>query len=49
MLGTRSDWSTFNAQGRLIGIEMLDAAEVLRHKLQFEVELIPSPAETVVV
>jgi len=37
----------FNAQGRLIGIEVLDASEVLRHKVQFEVELKPSPSETV--
>jgi uncharacterized protein YuzE len=38
----------FNAQGRLIGIEVLDAAEVLRHKVQFEVELTPLPVETTV-
>ncbi len=31
----------FNAQGMLIGIEVLDASEVLRHKVQFEVELSP--------
>ena len=37
----------FNAQGRLIGIEVLDASEVLRHKIQFEVELTPSPVEAV--
>jgi uncharacterized protein YuzE len=39
----------FNAQGRLIGIEVLDASEVLRHKIQFEVELAPSLVETTVV
>jgi uncharacterized protein YuzE len=39
----------FNAQGRLIGIEVLDASEVLRHKIQFEVELTPSLVETTVV
>ena len=39
----------FNAQGRLIGIEVLDASEVLRHKVQFEVELTPSLVETTVV
>ena len=39
----------FNAQGRLIGIEVLDASEVLRHKVQFEVELMPSLVETTVV
>lgn len=32
----------FNAEGTLIGIEVLDASEVLKHKLQFEVELTPS-------
>jgi len=35
----------FDRQGRLIGIEVLDAAEVLRHKVQFEVELVPRPLE----
>ena len=35
----------FDRQGRLIGIEVLDAAEVLRHKVQFEVELVPWPLE----
>lgn len=35
----------FSAQGTLIGMEVLDASEVLRHKVQFEVELTPSPAE----
>lgn len=35
----------FSAQGTLIGIEVLDASEVLRHKVQFEVELTPPPAE----
>ena len=39
----------FNAQGRLIGIEVLDASEVLRHKVQFEVELTPSLVERAVV
>jgi uncharacterized protein YuzE len=39
----------FNAQGRLIGIEVLDASEVLRHKVQFEVELTPPLVETTVV
>ena len=39
----------FNAQGRLIGIEVLDASDVLRHKVQFEVELMPSLVETTVV
>jgi len=37
----------FDRRGKLIGIEVLDASEVLRHKVQFEVELSPSPAETV--
>jgi uncharacterized protein YuzE len=35
----------FNRAGQLIGIEVLDAAEVLRHKVEFEVVLNPSPAE----
>lgn len=35
----------FNAQGALIGIEVLDASEVLQHKVQFEVELTSSPGE----
>lgn len=34
----------FDAQGTLIGIEVLDASEVLKHKVQFEVELTPSAA-----
>lgn len=29
----------FDRQGRLIGIEVLDASEVLQHKAQFEVML----------
>jgi uncharacterized protein YuzE len=36
----------FDRQGRLIGLEVLDAAEVLQHKVQFEVMLISPPAET---
>ena len=35
----------FDRQGRLLGIEVIDASEVLRHKLQFEVTLTPSPVE----
>lgn len=35
----------FDRQGRLIGIEVLDASEVLRQKVQFEVTLTPSPPE----
>jgi uncharacterized protein YuzE len=35
----------FNRPGRLIGIEVLDASEVLRHKVEFEMVLTPSPAE----
>lgn len=37
----------FDKQGQLLGIEVLDASEVLRHKVQFEVELTPAPAEAV--
>jgi uncharacterized protein YuzE len=36
----------FDRQGRLIGLEVLDAAEVLQHKVQFEVMLTCPPAET---
>ncbi len=35
----------FDRQGRLLGIEVLDASEVLRHKVQFEVTLTPALAE----
>ena len=35
----------FDRQGRLLGIEVLDASEVLRHRVQFEVMLTPSFAE----
>jgi len=35
----------FDRQGRLLGIEVLDASEVLQHKVQFEVTLTPSLAE----
>ena len=37
----------FDRGGRLIGIEVLDASEVLQHRVQFEVELAPSPTQTV--
>ena len=33
----------FDRQGRLIGIEVLDASEVLQNKVQFEVSLTPAP------
>lgn len=36
----------FDRKERLIGIEVLDASEVLRNKVEFEVKLTPSPAET---
>ncbi len=42
MPGVHAD---FDRQGRLLGIEVLDASEVLRHKVQFEVMLTPSLAE----
>ena len=35
----------FDRQGRLIGLEVLDASKVLQHKVQFEVSLAPSPVE----
>jgi uncharacterized protein YuzE len=34
----------FDTQGRLLGIEVLDADEVLQHKVQFEVEFQPRQA-----
>lgn len=34
----------FDREGRLIGIEILDASEVLREKVQFEVALTPVSA-----
>ena len=37
----------FNSQGTLIGIEVLDASEMLGRKVQFEVALTASPVETV--
>jgi uncharacterized protein YuzE len=36
----------FDRQDKLLGIEVLDASEVLQHRVQFEVELTPSPPET---
>ncbi|MFH1907710.1 MAG: DUF2283 domain-containing protein [Chloroflexota bacterium] len=35
----------FDRTGRLIGIEILDASEVLEQKVQFEVTLSPLPVE----
>ncbi len=37
-------YADFNREGRLIGIEVLDASEVLQRKVQFEVALTPSSA-----
>lgn len=34
-----------DGQGKLVGIEVLEASTVVKHKLQFEVELGPSPRE----
>ena len=42
MPGVHAD---FDRDGRLLGIEVLDAAEVLRHRVQFEVSLIPAPSQ----
>ena len=36
----------FDRDGRLLGIEVLDAAEVLRHKVQFEVSLSPATSQS---
>jgi uncharacterized protein YuzE len=40
MPGVHAD---FNRQGKLVGIEVLEASTVLMNKLQFEVELVPAP------
>ncbi len=37
----------FNRDGRIIGIEVLDASEVLRQKVQFEVQLPSLAAQAV--
>ena len=37
----------FDRHDKLVGIEILDASETLRQKVQFEVSLLPAPAETV--
>ena len=42
MPGVHAD---FDRDGRLLGIEVLDAAEVLRHRVQFEVSLTPAPSQ----
>ena len=36
-------YADVNAQGTLIGLEVLDASQVLHHKVQFEVALTPTP------
>ena len=35
----------FDCQGRLIGIEVLEASDVLQHKVQFEVSLAQTLAD----
>jgi uncharacterized protein YuzE len=35
----------FDRQDKLLGIEVLDASEVLEHRIQFEVELVPRSTE----
>ena len=37
----------FDSEGRLVGIEILEASDVLRDRVQFEVTLNPSPVHTV--
>ncbi len=37
----------FDRRGRLVGIEVLDASEILHQKVQFEVALTPAQPETV--
>ena len=44
MPGVHAD---FNRQDRLIGIEVLDASEVMQQRAQFEVVLTASHSETV--
>ena len=34
----------FDRENRLVGLEILDAAQTLGHRLQFEVELLPVAA-----
>jgi len=46
MPGVHAD---FDRDGRLLGIEVLDAAEVLRHKVQFEVSLTPATSQSTAV
>ncbi len=40
-------YADFDRNGRLLGLEILDASEGLRHKVQFEVSLEPALAEGV--
>jgi uncharacterized protein YuzE len=35
----------FNKHGKLIGIEILDASEIIERKLEFEVKLLPVEVE----
>lgn len=42
MPGVHAD---FDKQGKLIGIEILEASTVLKHKLNFEVDFGPPPRE----
>jgi uncharacterized protein YuzE len=35
----------FDSKGKLLGIEVLDASEVLQRKVQFEVTLTPLPVQ----
>ena len=37
----------FDRHDKLVGIEILDASETLRQKVQFEVSLLPTHAKTV--
>jgi uncharacterized protein YuzE len=38
----------FDRHGKLVGLEILDASEVLREKVQFEVSLSPAPTGMIV-
>jgi uncharacterized protein YuzE len=44
---TAGVYADFDRQRKLVGIEILDASEVLHQKVQFEVLLSPTPVGTV--
>lgn len=42
-------YADFDKEGKLIGIEVLDASELFEHKVQFEFSLSPSDSNQVAV